>query len=189
MKARILGVSGPIAAGKTSLARDISGRLGWKMISSGAVLQEEAARLGLDPQSRHVLQDLGLRYIHEDRENFCKKLLESVSWFPGEDIVVDAIRHVEAIDALRKLTSPSEFRLVYITLSESLRRKQLAKRSGTHTLEEIESHPVESQVYTRLPQIADYLVDGALPHEELVHRVMSWVLSSFPGNAKGSART
>ena len=155
MKARVLGISGAAAVGKSILSKKLSNRLGWKLISSGQVLQREAARLGLDARSRRVLQDLSYKYIKVDRENFCRKLLESVNWSSGEDIVVDAIRHVEASDTLKRLTAPSEFRLLHITLDESLSR--LPSVGGSNPVERV--RPRRRSPYRRSPGVEE-LDDG-----------------------------
>ena len=174
VKSKIIGFAGPIGVGKSSLSQAVAGKLSWKLVSSGQFLRDEASRRGLDPSSRRVLQDLGQKYIEEDRENFCRKLLEAGDWNPGDNLIVDAIRHVEVIEVLKNLTAPSELKLVHVLLDERARRARAAPLER-ESLDSSDSHPVESQAWDLLAKVADITIDGSDPLEDQVNRITGWV--------------
>jgi len=94
-----------------------------------------------------------------------------MAWEPGQPLIIDGIRHAEALTVLRQLVTPSELRLVFITVNEPTRTARLRQRESPdgETLQRIEEHTTEAQVGTVLPGIADFLVDGTRPQEELQH--------------------
>jgi hypothetical protein len=85
--------------------------------------------------------------IDQGWEEFCRAVLMQVHWEPGQPLVIDGIRHTEAVDALRQLVTPSE----------------------------AEEHPIEVQVGTVLPEMADLIVDGARPVEDLLREMVTWI--------------
>ena len=175
MNSKILGFAGLIGVGKSALSEAVAARLGWKLTRSGQVLRDEATRRGLDFISRRVLQDLGQEYIDEDRENFCKKLLKAADWHPGENLIVDAIRHVEAIETLKVITAPSDFKLVYILLEDPIRRARMGSNASDESLNSADNHPAESQARDVLPYIADITINGSDPMNDRVKKIIEWV--------------
>ena len=100
-----------------------------------------------------------------------------VDWEPGRSLIVDGIRHAEAVEVLRQLVAPSELLLVFIAVEEPTRRARLHQRSVTdyETLQCLEVHSTETQVKTILPGIADLTVDGTQPVERLLQEIVNWV--------------
>jgi hypothetical protein len=74
-------------------------------------------------------------------------------WQPGQSLVVDGIRHAEAVEELKRLVSPSPVLLVFIATSEPARETRLRERNVAESsdLQRIESHSTEVQVQTVLP--------------------------------------
>jgi len=92
-------------------------------------------------------------------------------------LVIDGIRHVEAIDTLRQLVAPSKLLLVFVDISELEHEARLRQRGLTkdEKLERVETHSTEAQVRAMLPGIADLTVDGNQPIERLLHQILTWV--------------
>ena len=101
-------------------------------------------------------------------------------WVSGENLVMDGIRHVGAIDTLQEITRPSDVKLVYITTAESLRTQRVLTRGREKNLA-AESHPVESEVHTLLRARADLLVDNSLSEAQAVQKISEelgmWIYS------------
>ena len=95
-----LAIAGGIASGKTSLAKALSERLAWPRASFGDCVREVAAEQGLGTL-RETLQAVGEALIAAGWDSFCRRTLCEGGWRPGGPVIVDGIRHVEAIDHLR----------------------------------------------------------------------------------------
>jgi hypothetical protein len=127
-------------------------------------------------QARETLQEVGGSLMEEGWEEFCSSVLSQVEWRIGQSLVVDGVRHVEVRQTLKRITAPSKVVLVFIQLGESERKARLDE-AGTPSahLEEWASHSTEVQVATTLPKIADLIVDGSRPLEDLAREVEQWV--------------
>jgi dephospho-CoA kinase len=166
----VLAFSGPIGSGKTTIARQTAQTLDWKLASFGDFVRKEARRRRLDDQSRDVLQDLGDELIRRGWEGFCRAVLADSGWVQGQGLIVDGIRHVEGMEAVRALVRPVPLLLVYVQIDERTRSARLYGRDalGSQELQRIDSHNTEQQVKEVLKDIADIVVDGRLPTESIV---------------------
>lgn len=126
------------------------------------------------------MQSLGREFIQKGWEPFCSQVLETAIWIPGENLIVDGIRHVEAVETLQEITQPSDVKLVYITTPENLRRQRVVTR-GREKGPAAESHPVESEVRSTLPARADLLIDNSSSRAQTIQRITdalgSWIAS------------
>lgn len=175
MRSLILTFSGPIGSGKSTLSMGVAQSLGWKYASFGDYVRELASQRGVG-KSREALQHLGASLIEEEGwDNFCRSVLAQVDWAAGQHVVLDGIRHVEALDSLREITKPSELFLVSIALSELELEARQSRGEVFENLRQIGSHSTEEQVNSLLPQRADLLVDGRRRVEDLVNEVVQWV--------------
>jgi dephospho-CoA kinase len=175
-KPLVLAFAGSIASGKSTLSAGIAQTLGWRYASFGDYVRQVARERGLDG-SREVLQEVGAALIDQGWKHFCWAVLGQVEWEPGQSLVIDGIRHVEAVEVLRQLVAPSEVLLVFIAGEESIRHARLRQRSRTddETLQRVEGHSTEIQVKTRIPGMADFTVDGTRPVESLLQEIVTWV--------------
>jgi shikimate kinase len=177
MKPIMLAFSGPMRSGKSSVSWQIAKILNWPRASFGEYIRMQARREGRS-ESRESLQHLGSFLIKtQGWEKFCRSVLEQSDWRPGEPIVVDGIRHLEALETMRHLTALSEVHLVYVSLDEYTQaQRMLGNEVATvEDLQRVEADPTEEQVKTVLPKIADVTVDGTQPQEELVREIISIV--------------
>ncbi|MGH2597622.1 MAG: AAA family ATPase [Actinomycetota bacterium] len=156
-----LGVSGRIGSGKTTLANALVERLACSHAGFGQYVRNVAEGRGLDSEDRRVLQDLGDELIAGGWESFCGAVLQSGGYSDGS-VVVDGIRHVEAIDTMRRILAPLPWRLVAIDLDQEARSHRL--QEGGIDMDDVgraEAHPNEREVEAVLKR-ADYRISGDL---------------------------
>lgn len=176
MKPIVLGFTGSIASGKSTLSSKVAEALHWPRVSFGDYVRTVAQRQGLN-ESREVLQAIGVSLIDQGIEQFCRLVLTQVNWKPGQPLIVDGIRHAEAVSALRSLVAPSELLLVFIAVNESTREARLIERGLTHCeqWQQFETHSTEAQVQTVLREMANLTVDSTRKTEELVLEIVNWI--------------
>jgi transcriptional regulator with XRE-family HTH domain/dephospho-CoA kinase len=172
----VVGFAGRIGSGKSTLSVEVARVLGWPRASFGDYLRTLARSSGLD-ESREVLQELGESLIEQGAEEFCRAVLTHYGWSAGEPLIIDGIRHVEVIRALRKLVAPLEVRVIFLDVDEKKRLERLQKFDETisNKLATVESHPTEHQVRETLPEQADLRLPGDRPIPELVATVVNWI--------------
>lgn len=171
-----LAIAGGIASGKTSLAKALSEHLACPWTSFGDCVRTVAAEQGLDT-SRETLQAVGEALIGAGWDPFCRRTLGRCDWCPGGRVVIDGIRHVEAIRHLQAILYPVPLLLLFVQTDQSLRRKRLARRDDPagHDLEQIESHPTEVDAAARLADMAERVLDGSQPITQTVAEVVLWL--------------
>lgn len=174
----VVAFSGPIGGGKTTVSKHVASSLGYLWVSFGEYIRKVATARGYS-LTRETLQDLGTELITKGWLVFCGAVLSEIAWQSAPGIVVDGVRHVEAIEALRDLIHPSSFLLVYVTLPEPIRLQRVHQRDSlsTEEFERAEEHPVESQITGALPSLADLCVDNTRSDEEVTQEVIAWINS------------
>jgi len=172
----VLAFSGGIASGKSTLSAAVAQSLGWPRVSFGAYVRKQAEYRGLEI-SRETLQEIGSSLIQEGWRQFCQNVLAQATWKSGQPLVVDGIRHVEAVDELQRLVNPAQLRLIFIDLPESTRRERLHQRdlAEHEAFERIESHPMEVETRSILPRLADLVLDGSQPTAHIVSEIEGWI--------------
>lgn len=176
-----LAIAGGIASGKTSVALALSERLGWPRASFGDGVRAAAAESGLDTSSREMLQAIGESLIAAGWDAFCRRTLAGSDWYPGGPVIIEGVRHVEALEHLRALLHPVPVLLLFMQADHIIRRERFDRRGERAGcgLEQIESHSTEADVLTRLDGMADLSLDGSRPVVKIVDEVVSW-LSALP---------
>ena len=116
--------SGKIGSGKTSISRAVARWLKCACTSFGGYLRHEVARRGGDPDCRESLQYLGQSRIEQDAESFCRDVLAAGGFVPGEDFVLDGIRHLGVLPHLVRIAAPSEVRLIFLQADAGLRSQR-----------------------------------------------------------------
>src|SRR5262249_44326598 len=139
----VIGLSGRLGSGKSSMASLLAERTGWPTAAFGDYLRHLASqrRSGAD---RVSLQLLGDQQIALGWDRFCSSVLTYFNWKPGQGLIVEGIRHIAAVDALSNLIAPQRLFLVYLALDETVRRNRLIQRDGMQALyPNVESHSSE----------------------------------------------
>jgi len=179
----VIGLSGRLGSGKSSLASVLSEQSRWPKAGFGDYLRHLAEQRGLGID-RRALQQLGEEQIAQGWDAFCSDVLEHFGWRSGAGLVVDGIRHAEAVRTLNALIRPQEVFLVHLAVDEEIRQVRLASRDGDLTrMEEIERHSTEAQVRDTLPEAAHLIVNGNRPVRSLAGEVWEALRSKSP---KGS---
>ena len=175
MKSIIIGFAGKISSGKTTISAAVAEALNWPRASFGDYVRGLARERGLE-ESREVLQEIGASLV-ENPDEFCLSVLMLADWKPGQNLVVDGVRHVKIIDALRRVTKPSRVFLVFVKIDERVRKKRLLddRNAGKQVALGYEAHTTEADVNTVLPAMADLMADGAHPVPDLVNQIVAWI--------------
>jgi dephospho-CoA kinase len=169
----IVGLSSRMGAGKSTIARALAERLGIPRVSFGDYVRELARSRGLQ-QSRTVLQELGESLVQDGPERFVRGVLSKVPFQDGA--VIDGIRHVEILKAIRNAVSPLTVALVYVETEEGVRIRRLIERGMR--LDEIEAadrHSTEKQVSGPLRASAVLEVRGDSDTAKAVDAIVEWV--------------
>lgn len=172
----VLAFSGKIGSGKTTLSQQVASALGWRRASFGEYLSMFAKSQGLD-DSREVLQELGESLVSRNPDDFCRSVLAHFGWHSGEPLVIDGVRHVTIVEALRRIVAPLDLRLVFVSVDEDTRLKRLKKtdREVMSRLQDVESHSTERDVINLLPSLASRHIDGERPSNEVVREIVGWI--------------
>ena len=167
----VVALSGSIGSGKSHLARALAGRLGCPTAAFGALVRREAAARDL-PATRAALQDLGERLLADlGPLEFTRRLLVGSDWSPGDPLVVDGVRHLRVLDALRALVAPTPLRHLHVEAPEAVRRARRAAR-GEDPGEDPERHRNEAEVDEGLRARADRVVDGSADTDDTLGLVL-----------------
>jgi cytidylate kinase len=164
----LLCFSGQIGSGKSSVSLALAEALGWRRTGFGDYLRSEIARLDGDPGSREALQDLGQSRVDDDPSAFCRDVLAAGSFRPGDNFVIDGIRHLAIFEILRILSTPTHARLIFLAATEATRIARVDERSGSWNFARASGHRVESELRDALPQRADGLVSADRPIDLVV---------------------
>lgn len=174
----VLSFTAPIEAGKTTISTGVAIRLVVPRVGFGDYLRGLARDRGLE-MTREVLQDLGDELISHDVRAFCEDVLRQQPWQPGRPLIIDGVRHIEVLDALSEMLSPAKVYLIYINVDRTTQVKRLRNDTLRHqkSLEELERHPTELQVRSKLPDRASLVLDGTKPPEELIQKVIEFLIA------------
>ncbi len=172
----VLAIAGRIASGKSTVSERIAREWSWSRASFGDYVREVAESRGLD-HSRRTLQEIGVELIGQGWESFCKAVLEHGNWEPGTSVVVDGIRHLEAVETIRRLVAPAPVFLLFLAVGEETRLLRLRRRSPEMSDEpcDPESHPTEVQVTSGLSSAAELVLDGEKSLDELVQKIVTFL--------------
>lgn len=171
MSHRIVLFAGPICSGKSTISNALAQKLSWRCVSFADYLRHVAAAERLST-SRSTLQDLGQQLIDKGWLPFCRSVLDFAQWTPGLPLIVDGVRHIEAVHALQSLTTPSPVTVIFVDTPLQTRRERFAVREPKGSFQAADSHPVECDAGTRLRQFANHVVDGAAPVGDIVDQLV-----------------
>lgn len=164
----LLCFSGQIGSGKSAVSAEVASVLGWARVGFGEYLRSEIERLGGDPGSREALQELGQERVESDATQFCQDVLDAGGFVPGDDFVVDGIRHVRIFEILTSIGAPSQAKLLYLAAQETTRLSRIGTRNDVQDFARASVHQVESELRDELPGRADGIVDAGNSFEQVV---------------------
>lgn len=163
----VVCLAGGMGAGKSTLARKLAERFPGSIVRTfGDVVRQRAAEEGRS-RDRESLQEVGLRLIAEGWERFVGRLLEGLEPEKGGLLIIEGIRHVEAVEEIRRRFPRTPVRTVFLQLDLTTRDARLMERDGAAGDGE---HEVEAEV-GRVEQVADLSVDASRPVDETAAHV------------------
>ncbi|GAP96587.1 AAA family ATPase [Leptolyngbya sp. NIES-2104] len=176
MQPAVLAFSGSIASGKSTLSEELAKVLQWSRVSFGDYVRSVARSQGLT-ESREVLQAIGADLVERDLEGFCRAVLAQAGWQVGQPIIIDGIRHVKALDSLRKIVAPMKLYLIFVAVDEATRSVRLLERGVTsmEKYQHLEQDSTEQQVKAALAHTADLVIDSNCLLRESVKQVADWL--------------
>lgn len=174
--ATVVAVSGAIRSGKTTLADALAERLGWTRASFGDAVRAIARERGL-AADRETLQALGAELVVGDLEGFVRRTLAQAKWGPDRSVVLDGVRHVKALEAVRRVAAAAEVVLVYVSVPDPVRAERLglSAAGSPEELRRLDVHSTEAQVAGDLRPVADLEVDGTHPVDTSVETIARWI--------------
>lgn len=155
----LVAVAGPMGSGKTSIASALAHATKGRRVSFGDAVRAEAKRRCL-PTDRRGLQDLGEILIGEGWASFVELVLAGIS-DDIEVVVVDGVRHREAVSALGAFASNRRLVLLYVNSDVKARQRRLNSRDGMTAADYrlASAHRIELEVQG-LRNLAHVVVDN-----------------------------
>ncbi len=171
-----MGFGGRRGSRKSTIAKLVSKALGWTYASFGDYVRHLARERG-QPESLPVLQEIGGSLVKRNRIAFCRSVLSHAGWQPGQNVVIDGIRHKEVADVLCSLVAPMVFKLVFVDTPDDIRSERLKVRGehDSYLLRETERHSTEAQTRHTIPAVAHLVVDGTELPQQLADKITAWI--------------
>lgn len=154
----VIGLSGFRGSGKSTVAGSLVEEFGAEKRSFGDCVRREAV-VRLLPTDVPSLQALGAELIGTwGWERFCREALGPVD--ANSLVVIEGIRHVEALDTLTKIVEPSRFVLVFVdTPADVLATRILARNREGDSAVSAAGDQMEGELLA-LRSRAEFVVDG-----------------------------
>jgi hypothetical protein len=147
-------------------------------------LRGEVARRGGNPDDRKALQDLGQARVDADAEAFCRDVLAAGGFRPGDDYVIDGIRHASIFEILKQIGLPSDAKLLFLGAGEVTRSARVQSRADACDFARASTHRVEAELRESLPDRADAVIDADKTMDLVISDCLEWI-SRWRGQAAG----
>lgn len=172
----LLCFSGQIGSGKSSVSAAVAEALGWRSTGFGDYLRSAIAQSGGDPDDRQALQDLGQARVDQDGLKFCQDVLVAAGFQPGDNFVIDGIRHVSIFEHLAQVSAPSEAKLLFLNAGVGTRSSRVQERPDAGDFERAVGHRVEAELRHALPDRADAVIEADQALERVVADCLAYVV-------------
>jgi dephospho-CoA kinase len=158
----VICLSCGVASGKTTVAQALAKHLPNAAVRSFGDVVRHRARSQGKPLDRATLQAVGLALVDAGWQSFVDALLDDAPQSISV-LIVEGIRHFEAVEELRRRHLSDTFLTVYLKVEAQVQEKRLKERGESLASR---GHAVESF----LPQVeagTDLVINGALPPSEI----------------------
>jgi len=170
----VIGITGRIGSGKTTVGRYLESRYGFQYVRYSEVLADWLAK---DRDGKAQLQKVGWDVMAGGMQaELNRRLAEKI--MPDSDVAVDGLRHTLDYETLSACFSTS-FTLLYLhtDAKERFERlKRLEKYTDLNSFEAADSHPVEQHIES-LRTNATTLIQNDGPLRKLYAIVDGFILS------------
>ena len=157
MSRMLIGIAGPTASGKTTVAARLEKDHGARRLRYSEILAEIARERGLDPDDKETLQDLFTSIRAERGENWLTEAMkERAVKVDAPILVIEGNRRQVDIDTLKEVAGArgEDLKFIFIDASEEVRRKRYNERmekqgDSVVTVEEfgeLEKDPAEDEI-------------------------------------------
>lgn len=173
----VIALSGRTKAGKSTIAYALAEQLGWSSASFGDYVRDQARRAN-QPEDREALQELGAELIARlGWDEFCRRTLAHAGIEePSTPCIVEGVRHLDALDALRRVFEPFPVYLVHLDVANEERDRRLASEGvSAERGAAWERHSTERDVAQALPDRADLRVPVGETPEQPVAAIIDWL--------------
>ncbi|MDP2301914.1 MAG: AAA family ATPase [Ignavibacteria bacterium] len=161
----IIGISGRINSGKTTLAKYLSKSFEWKCVGFGDYIRYIIKEKNVT-ETRENLQKFGQSLVDNHLDSFCRGILNFIEWDGKENLIIEGIRHTSVLNKIKELSGDEEFLFVYISTSNNQLMSRKNQLSTKQLGEKYEQHKMEIETIFELPKLADVLIDGESSIEE-----------------------
>ena len=174
----VLVLAGPMGAGKTTLAKELSRTLRWPIASTSAYIAKIARSEGIEP-TRSIIQAVGMNLVVSDARKFVAGFLDDWCWSPGMGLIIDSARQLQFFSALLDVAGPLAVRLIFVEAPFDVRIERVDAREGMSGAElgAFDGHPVELDV-PKLRPIAGLILSGLDERQDMVRKALDWLLDS-----------
>jgi dephospho-CoA kinase len=172
---QIVAISGPIATGKTTIAKGLAARLEWRTFSLSQTIRKIAMDRG-SPLTRSSLSLIGLELLARGSDTFVQLVLDDIGWTPGMPFLVDGVRQQAVYNAITLAVSPLPTCLIYVEASFSVRAKRAMARDQITAAElrEVDEHPLEQEL-AALRSTADLVLNADNDVGHLTDLALEWL--------------
>jgi cytidylate kinase len=154
-------LAGAPGSGKSTIARLLAAKLDGVVVSFGDYVRHLAASSS-ENSERSTLQRIGQDLVKADPEAFVRQFLDWASPDPDRVLIIDGVRHATINDVLRSTAAERDSEYLLVLLEAPLAVRAMRRCAGNESdLRKLEDHPVEREAATRLPSIADLVVDSS----------------------------
>jgi Fic family protein len=170
----IIAFSGALRAGTGALSTVVSELLGWQRVRFSDFIRRVAEGRGEDPNDREVLQRLGQELVREHLEHFVDSVLAMAGWQPGENLVLDGLRHAEVHEQLcKRMDQTTDLHVVHIEMDDETREDRAKQADGLQNIdfERYDRDITEAQM-EGVPEYAELTLDGTRPRGELAEHIL-----------------
>ncbi len=181
---KVIGLSGPIAAGKTTIGNFLISK-GFHYGRFSLVLESLLQERGLVP-CRQTLQQIG-EEVHRNQGQrwLCKKLIQMVS--QQGNIVIDGLRHPDDHAYLVETFGHAFLHIHLDAPQEVLLERYIAKGNGKDDFIKAISHPVEMNVH-RLFSLAHVVINNTSSIESFKTKIVNTIDTIYEmQNLKGES--
>lgn len=142
----IIGIAGPTASGKTTIAKMLEEKYDAMRLRYSNILSEIAEERGLDPEDKATLQELFLSEREKQGEDWLTTALEERALKSDkENIIIEGNRRLVDIDTLKDIANKKgdSLSLLFIDASPDVRFSRYNQRLQNHNEPEISREEFE----------------------------------------------